>query len=174
MVGHAILVLAGLGVKMFTYASSFIIKVLLWVTRGSCYWQDRWIREERNVTNKEFLRNYLGRNEVEQLKFLQESLPIASLGKLNTKWEQFRLLAVMEVANNGSAFARHFLEGVVNPLLAGKLSLARPVDRLVELLSIADVWRTNAVAEIWSFVLTAVNENETSENCSKVNKLLKV
>ena len=80
----------------------------------------------------------------------------------------------MEVANNGSVFARHFVEGAINPFLAGKLSLARPVDQLVELLSAADTWRKNAVADFWSFVRTAVNENETFENCSKVNKLLKV
>ena len=118
---------------MLTSVSWLIIKLLLWTARGSEYWQDKWLGEERNPTNRVYMRNYLLRAEMDQICFLRACL--CNYGKVCTKWEKFRLLAVMEAVNNSSWSAQSSLEELVSPFQAGKLGMERIVDLLVELLS---------------------------------------
>ena len=66
------------------------------MARGSGYWCDKWIAEEGNITNKWYMQQYLLRGELALMESLQKHLIINAPAKYNTRWELFRLLAVME------------------------------------------------------------------------------
>ena len=149
-----------------------LVKLLLWLARGSNYWGNKWILEEKNLTNRRFLQLYLSRGEAENLEALQGFLLFNDGAKASTKWEVYRLFAVMEIANNGSLFAQTLLEGLVTPFQAGKLGLARHMELLVDFVGDGCFWQEEWVR--WARVGLINGEFQSTEHCFKVNKLTKV
>ena len=143
--GFLIPVIAGVGQGMFSAVSSILIKLLLWSARGSQYWQNKWVAEEKNHTSKSFLRNYLSREEMSHLAFLQATLLIPRHAEINTKWEFLRLLAVLEATNNGSSFAQVFVKGAISPFQTGRLSLTSHMGNLVDSVSTAASWSNDGI-----------------------------
>ena len=165
------MLLSEVGMHLFAYGNTFFVKLFLWIGRGSCYWEQKWLNEEANPTNKTYLRSYLKRNELDLLASLQGFLLHGELQKMSTKWEWFRLLAVMEAANNGSKFAQNMLLGYVSPLQAGKLGLAQLMDGVVGLFATAGHWRKDGIDVVLRHFKPETNDKETSECLTKVNKL---
>ena len=101
-------------------------KLLLWSARWSSHWESTWVAQEKCFTNKSVLKGYLSEDLITRLCFLQKELIIKQRNGVShsrTEWEVLRLLAVMEVANNGDNFSQHLMGGSVSFLLAAKFSL---------------------------------------------------
>ena len=133
---HMILLLVSAGQKMFEWFGRPISQFALWTARGSHYWRKKWIASEVNITNRRYINNYLCSDECNKLCFLQRELKYGTYKKrkYTKQWEYFRLLAVMEAANDGSQFAKELFLDAINPLLAIKLSLDQPLQLLLELM----------------------------------------
>ena len=125
------------------------------------------------------MREYLKRNEVEQMKFLQKHLLTHEPANYNTNWEIFRLLAIMEVVNNGSRFGQLLLGDAVSPYQAGKLSLTPIMEKLREAIGAGWdelVWLLPPAKNTKKLLFSSAKNTEKlpSELCWKVNKLTKV
>ena len=168
MIANIVKPLVCLTQSLFTAARSPLTKLLLWMARGSSYWCNKWVAEEKNITNKWYMRQYLLRGELDSMEFLQKHLIINAPAKYNTKWELFRLLAVMELINNGSAFGQMLLAEATTPFLAGKLCLTPFMEKLVEIIT------TGMDGLGMLFASSADTETFATESCLKVHKLSKV
>lgn len=131
---------AASGKSIYKYVCPIVANFCLEFATGSTFWEEQWIAHEANITNKKYLREYLGTGEIDLLIYLQKSLT-GCYKKYTTKWEHLRLLAVLEKANNGSPFARALLLEVADPALLIKVGLGRSMEELRKKINQLTTWR---------------------------------
>ena len=123
--------IAASGAGIYYYVSPVLAYASLGVVTGSVYWQERWVQHEKNMTNKQFIRQFLQADEAVLLSCLQKD-SVINCSKFTTKWEYLRLFAVMEKANNGSKFARALLWDAASTTLLLRLGLEEGMQALLE------------------------------------------
>ena len=158
--------LVSLGKWFLSTIGEPISRIALWEAKGSHYWRGKWLGSERKYTIKRNMLTYLHESECTWLCFLQKELGSTSYEqrKYSKAWEYYRLLAVMEAANNGSPFERELLLDGINSLLAFKFSADKHISSFLLQLE-------NAVASITSRLLQEQPEKTIESGEKKICQL---